>query len=253
MAKKNLTASRPKTPVSVPAALVNLGSWYLNTYKQDMVDFMNRIATFLNNPATLAPEKAAVLLTGSRRFYLGCHQWNLWSWNRKAKAVAESGLIAWQPWTLGANYANNSFEDLFADVDSHIRAPYVAQLPIYDISLRLTYCWPSLTSLKPTKWVYVHNIPLLAYRSLVACGYLTNRSIKGANHVPYSDFAQLWPQLDAIEIEDLLCELGKEIRNYHKQQGNNIGNVLTTPQALTACATSLSNTAKAYYAARVNP
>jgi len=107
----------------------------------------------------------------------------------------------------------NNFEDLYSYVWNTLnnpKIPMISQLAIYDISVRLVYLQPN-NLLMPKNIVYIHALPMKAFNLLVK-----KNIVKGVKRntpqVPHSKLAGYFSGLDAFQIEDLLCQLGKSIR-----------------------------------------
>ncbi len=79
--------------------------------------------------------KAMLLLLGDNKWYVGCHQWYL----RLHKDIydgAIADIISHRLWEIPLD-AFNSFEELYDNIAQWLRRPYINQLTIYDVALRL--------------------------------------------------------------------------------------------------------------------
>ena len=107
----------------------------------------------------------------------------------------------------------NTFEDLYRFVWGTLnnpKIPMISQLVIYDISVRLVYLQPN-NLLMPKDIVYIHALPMTAFNLLIK-KYNVKGIKRNMPQVPYSQLARYFPGLDAFQIEDLLCQLGKSLR-----------------------------------------
>ena len=88
--------------------------------------------------------------------------------------------------------------------------PEIKQLAIYDIAIHVAFL-QSESALMPKAVVYIHALPMSAYNWLVSKGFLKGLK-KNTPQVSYKVIGPYFKGLDAFQIEDLLCQLGKSIR-----------------------------------------
>jgi chloramphenicol O-acetyltransferase len=107
----------------------------------------------------------------------------------------------------------NDFEGVFNYVWRTLnnpKIPQIAQLAIYDISIRLAYLHQN-KNLLPKDVVYIHALPMRAFNLLIKNKHITGVK-KNIPQVPYGQLTSYFPDLSAFQIEDLLCQLGKSLR-----------------------------------------
>jgi len=185
-----------------------LTKWY-NKYHNDYCcdDFLR---TF-NNPKNM--NMAFILLVGDVKLYRDCHAQYLWRFSKNHPSRDEilKRINATQLWGASISHLK-TFEELYDFVRKQLnnpKIPQIDQLIIYDIALRLA-CIKDREFL-PKDYVYVHALPLKAWKNLVLNGIITGiRVVDGK--IPYSKISSHFPGLSACEIEDLFCDLGKSMR-----------------------------------------
>ena len=198
-----------------------LTQWYLKDYLNNKQDDSKRILRcFLDN----TNDKAMVLFIGNNHINRECHQQYLWrfpkNWSSKdelLKRIRETAL-----WDVSFDHLDN-FENLYSLVWDRLntpRIPQIQQLVIYDIAVHLAYI--NEERLLPKDVVYIHALPLKAWNTLIK-----NHILNGFKaNIPQVQFSRLSPYfngLSALQIEDLLCELGKSMRRvkYGRASKNN--------------------------------
>ena len=157
----------------------------------------------------------------------------LWRFNRKNTIATILGRIEnVKLWEKPTNVIFYSFEDLFNycfEIVNNPKVKYIGQLAIYDLSIHLALLWRDC-NLMPKEYVYIHALPKKSYNRLVREGIIKkfviyNGKIKTVDIKPY------FPHLQADEIEDLLCWVGKIIREIDKDCNQvNLANIIKYAQ-----------------------
>lgn len=206
--------------------IIQLEEWYItNIRKKDNKPLW--IDSFSNNDAN----KSFILLTGEidlKSMSLSNHLRYLWRFNYKItidtilKRIDDAKL-----WEIPQNNILNNFEDIYNYVYKKINNPkvrYIGQLAIYDISLHLVWLW-GMTHLMPKDYVYIHALPKRAHSRLVKEGIIKNLTVTNGM-IKTTEFKPYFPNLNAYEIEDLLCTIGKVIRMIVRDSNKvNIANI----------------------------
>lgn len=169
-----------------------------------------------------AKNKPFILLTGVKNLATmprDNHMRYLWRFNYivSIKTIF-SRMNKCKLWVKPKAPVFKTFEDLYDYVNKKINNPkvkYIDQLAIYDISLHLVWLWGNL-NLLPQQYVYIHALPKRAYQRLLKQGLMTPGIVKNGK-IELSYFGKYFPNLRADEIEDLLCWIGKAIRNLDKR------------------------------------
>ena len=179
--------------------LVNLVQWYQKGFQHGIHSgYCNLHKCLQANP----PQIAQKLLISNHQWYLRFHPLYL--------QTAINNIVAHSPWNQSFS-KYTSFEDVYNDIYKWLSAKYVRQLCVYDFSLNLVAALKKW-NLMPHKYVYIHALPLHAYQWLYKGGYVAN-ALKVGGTVNVGDFTGCFGNtLDAYDIENLLCMLGKRIR-----------------------------------------
>ena len=155
-------------------------------------------------------EKAKVLLIDVNGFCKGCHQWYL----RLHKDIydgAIADIISHRLWDMPLE-AFNSFEELYDNIAQWLRRPYINQLTIYDVALRLVIARGE-PRLMPRDYVYVHAKPRVVYRDLYQAKLVSYKPYGWNTRIPTKEFRKHFSALTPFEsylIEDLLCYIAKK-------------------------------------------
>lgn len=150
------------------------------------------------------------------KLLIGTHQNRLH--NVKARPYRDKAvkkLANDKTWTKLSQFS--TFEDLFDYMKQLLTMNYIGQVTIYDVCLRMTKCFEP--SLSPKDYVYVHATVYDALVQLQKKGMFNKTvSLKNNSRISITHFAQLFGNLDSCYIEDILCCIGKQVRNYKAQQ-----------------------------------
>lgn len=155
-------------------------------------------------------EKAKMLLIDVNGWCKGCHQWYL----RLHKDIydgAIADIISHRLWEMPLDDFN-SFEDLYDNIAQWLRRPYINQLTIYDVALRLVIAREE-SRLMPRDFVYVHAKPRLVYRRLYQAKLVSYKPHGWNIRVPTEEFRKHFGALNPFEsylIEALLCYIAKK-------------------------------------------
>ncbi len=155
-------------------------------------------------------EKAKVLLFDVNGWCKGCHQWYL----RLHKDIydgAIADIISHRIWEMPLD-SFNSFEELYDNIAQWLRRPYINQLTIYDVALRLVIAREKL-HLMPRNNVYIHAKPRVVYRYLYQAKLVSYKPTDWNIKVPTNEFSKHFSALIYFEsylIEDLLCYIAKQ-------------------------------------------
>lgn len=198
-----MTKKHSTTTMKAPTASLDpIVDWYVNNYRSTYFPSScgPSHSTLLSKPSD--KEKAEELLNDP-------HMWALKSWMKATVYLPlMADVIKIKPWLSVSRFKD--FEDLYAWVYSWMKRPYVGQLYIYDVALRLAML-DSSGSLMPSKYVYLHARPMKGYKELFNRGYFTY-PVKGQEAViPRTAFDPPFAKLKAYEIEDLLCYIAKSL------------------------------------------
>lgn len=161
--------------------------------------------------ATLADDKEAkLLLIGDINWYPGCHQWYL-KLHQDVYDGTIADIISHRLWEIPLD-TFSSFEELYDSIYKWLRRPYINQLTIYDVVLRLIIARKE-ERLMPCEYVYIHAKPRVVYRYLYHAKLVSHKP-KGWNiKVPIEVFRKSFRDLTPFEsylIEDLLCHIAKK-------------------------------------------
>ena len=157
--------------------------------------------------------KAVLLLLGDNKWYVGCHQWYL----RLHKDIYDgviADIISHRLWEIPLD-AFNSFEELYDNIAQWLRRPYINQLTIYDVALRLVIAREE-SRLMPLDYVYVHAKPRAVYRHLYQAKLVSYKPHGWNIRVPTEEFRKHFGALksfDSYMIEILLCYIAKNFRH----------------------------------------
>ena len=177
----------------------------------------NKKLSRLLTSALTDEEKAKVLLIDVNGWCNGCHQWYL----RLHKDIYDgviADIISHRLWEMPLD-AFNSFEDLYNNIAQWLRRPYINQLTIYDVALRLVIAREE-SRLMPRDFVYVHAKPRLVYRRLYQAKLVSYKPHGWNIRVPTKEFHKHFSALKRFEsylIEDLLCYIAKQIFDTSKK------------------------------------
>ena len=181
-------------------------NWYLKYYVSLTNQGDNDLRSNYNGTSS-SFDKAELLLMGN-------HQWYLNVFHKNIMLNVINYLIKTKPWLK--TYKNCCFEDVYKDV-LLLKGPYIQQLTIYDIALRIAIVKNQI-NLLPSKYVYLHATPMAAYKWLYKNGVVLLK-IKGFKAIiDISSFMGVFNPLDARQIEDMLCHLEKGI--IRRKKGN---------------------------------
>lgn len=194
---------------SKPSICQELANWYIKYYATN-----NSKSVFLGAFASSQIDKATVLVVGDTSLKRDNHMFYLWrfkkNWSSRdvlLRRIRNNSLWTSLPATI------NDFEGVFSYVWSTLnnpQIPQIAQLAIYDISVRLAYLQQN-KNLLPKNVVYIHALPMTAFNLLIKKNQITGVN-RNTPQVTYSILAGYFPGLSAFQIEDLLCQLGKSLR-----------------------------------------
>lgn len=206
------------TPTKPLPSLQPFVDWYLN---QNNGCISHREA-FANNIKEIRETVLSGKLTDQEivdLFFKNEHFWALKSFFKyKVYIPVRNEFERLRPWTLIPG-SFQTFEDIYSWLKSKLQPLGATQLVIYDLSLWLSALDPS-GNLLPRDNVYVHATPMNAYKKLYAKGYFKHQPEQPNDIIPRTVFLPPFDQLTAYEIEDLLCHIGKcirEIENEHKK------------------------------------
>lgn len=174
-----------------------------------VVSYNKKLNLLLTSSTLKDEEKANVLLIGDNKWYTGCHQWYLRIhidvYNDTIKDIISNHL-----WNIPLNTIC-SFEELYQEISKLLYKPYITQLTIYDVALRLAIGRRELRLL-PKEYVYIHAKPRITYGNLYK-SHLVSLKPNGWNiQVPICVFEKHFKGLKSYEpyiIEDFLCFLAK--------------------------------------------
>ena len=198
-----------KITTTRPAPLTRNISWYKSTCLSLVLICDVQYRKFMTDPSITDYDKARKLLIGNHQWYLPCFHKSMT--NSLLTSIEKS-----KPWNKSYSHCN-TFEDIYSDVESWLKCKYINQLTIYDVALRIAVILNN-PALMPKDYVYVHAIPLQEYKKLVKRGFSFPKLSK-EDKVPYSKMSPFFGGLNAREIEDLLCHMGKGL----------VGKTLTKP------------------------
>lgn len=155
-------------------------------------------------------KKAKLLLIGDIDWYPGCHQWYL-KINKEVYDGTIADIVSHRLWEIPLD-GFCSFEELYNSIYQWLRRPYINQLTIYDVTLRLVLTRNELRLL-PHDYVYLHAKPRVVYQYLYHTKLVSHKpngwNIKVPIEVFYKTFSDLTP-FESYLIEDLLCYIAKK-------------------------------------------
>ena len=161
--------------------------------------------------STLTNEKKAkVLLIGDINWYPGCHQWYL-KFHKDVYDDTIADIINHRLWEIPLNMFG-SFEELYDSFYKWLLRPYINQLTIYDVALRLVLARDE-TRLLPHDYVYIHAKPRGVYQYLYHTRMVLYKPNGWNTKVPIEVFRKKFSDLKPFEsylIEDLLCYIAKK-------------------------------------------
>ena len=159
-------------------------------------------------------EKAEKLLIDVNGWCKGGHQWYL-KFHKDVYDGTIADIVSHQVWDMSLD-SFASFEELYDSFYQWLRRPYINQLAIYDVVLRLVIAREE-ERLMPRDFVYIHAKPRMVYGDLYKAK-LVLQEPKGWNiKVPTKEFFEIFGNLKKFEsylIEDLLCYIAKNKNKY---------------------------------------
>lgn len=195
--------------------------WYLKSYLNHKNGCISHRDAFVNNINNFRKKVLSGTLSDQEivdLFFKNNHFWALKSFYKyKVYIPVRNEFERLRPWTLILG-SFQKFEDLYSWLESKLQPLGATQLVIYDLSLWLSALDPS-GNLLPRDNVYVHATPMKAYKMFYAKGYFKHHPKQPNDIILRTVFLPQLDQLTAYEIEDLLCHIGKcirEIENEHK-------------------------------------
>ncbi len=179
-------------------------TWYNKNILPNRACFQQKYAKLMQS-AQSDKDRAHLLLVGDMGWPIGCHQWFL-----KMRMTVYHQMIAEiksrKLWTMPLQqYA--TFEDLYKSLEEWMNRPYIRQLTIYDVAIRIVIANREYR-LMPKDYVYLHAKPRAAYAQLLKNGCVAFKP-KGWNVVIPREKMPEFGNLDSYSIEDLLCVIKK--------------------------------------------
>ena len=174
-----------------------------------VLDHNEKLSRLLTSALT-DEEKAKVLLIDVNGWCKRGHQWYL----RLHKDIYDgtiADIISHRLWEMPLD-AFNSYEELYDNIAQWLRRPYINQLTIYDVALRLVIAREE-SRLMPLDYVYVHAKPRAVYRHLYQAKLVSDKPHVWNIRVPTQEFRKHFSALKPFEsylIEDLLCYIAKK-------------------------------------------
>ena len=197
--------------------MIQLEKWYIANIREK-----NDVPKWRDDFERIGIDKSFMILTGVSDLSSmprNNHLRYLWRFNHKdAIDTVIERINKAQLWVKPIDIVLNNFEELYKYVVDKVNTPeikFIGQLAIYDISIHLALLWNE-QNLIPKDYVYLHALPERAYRRLVKEGIIKKLSFKNGN-IKTTDLRPYFPTLHAYEIEDLLCHIGKAIRELDKR------------------------------------
>ncbi len=179
----------------------NLINWYIKYCRKEVAQDDSKLCS-LFNASSSNKEKAILLLIGKHQWYLKPFHPDIYN------AIIDKMAID-APWNKMKSY--DSFEDVFNDHLKWKAYDYIQQLTVYDIAIRLVII-NNDEKLQPTNKLYLHAVPMTAYKWLFNNGIVNVKVTGSYSIVEKKDLKGVFGSLTAREIEDLLCHLGKGIK-----------------------------------------
>lgn len=199
---------------SPPPTLQLFVNWYNKCIKPRVLDDFKSLIGIIQNPSISDYDKAVSILLGRDRKSTDDHAWYL----RVFHPATYNGLLidlsVNKPWANIPPSAT-SFEDLYNWVEGAYNRQFVGQLIIYDIALRLAVVSQN-PNLMPDRLVYIHALPLAAFKWLCACGFIPSKNFQPNRTECITIFANAFGNLESYWIEDLLCHISKSMRRVCK-------------------------------------
>ena len=154
-------------------------------------------------------EKAKKLLIDVNGWCKGGHQWYL-KFHKDVYNETIADIISHHVWDMPLDEFA-SFEDLYYSFYQWLRRPYINQLTIYDVALRLVLAREEYR-LMPRDFVYIHAKPRKVYDYLYKAKLVSQKPKGWIIKVPVKEFRKHFSTLKHFEsylIEDLLCYIAK--------------------------------------------
>ncbi len=199
-----------------------IAEWYLtNVATRDPQNLRDA----LKNPGA---NKVEIMLIGEGKRKRDNHLGYLWRFPRTfpyrielLKRIANDEL-----WNMSMS-GFCCFEDLYNELWNRYKMKYINQLVIYDLALNIIYATGNV-SLLPKEYVYVHALPLKGFGFLKKYSELkkTKKILKNGK-IPFRMLTNYFPGLNASQLEDLFCYVGKSVRRVNAEgKGMKSGNTL---------------------------
>lgn len=195
-----------------------LANWYLTHVVREGNTYADNLRKALNNPGA---DKAIILLTGEEKRSRDNHVGYLWRFPKTFPYRLEllKRMTNDKLWNMSLT-GFSCFEDLYNNLRERYKMSYIGQLAIYDIAIHTIYATGNV-SLLPKDFVYVHALPVQGFRFLKKHSELNNTKITIKNgKVPFSKLTKYFPGLDAVQLEDLFCYVGKSVRRVNGKGKN---------------------------------
>ena len=154
-------------------------------------------------------ERAKKLLIDVNGWCKGGHQWYL-KFHKDIYNETIADIISHQVWDMPLDEFA-SFEALYDSFYQWLRRPYINQLTIYDVVLRLVIAREE-KRLMPCEFVYIHAKPRKVYGYLYKTKQVLQKPQGWNIKVPVEEFRKNFGTLkhfDSYLIEDLLCYIAK--------------------------------------------
>lgn len=199
--------------------LIELWRKVIGKPKVDKPDFHNSTSykNLLSRPIAATVSEEDLYHAYELLIYDGEHQWHLNSAYIENRDEALELLIQDRLWDK--DFSTSTFEDIFQHVKKLLvkdgkRLNGITQLTWYDISLRLVMNNNEKWKCYPDK-VYVHALPGYVSKRILDIHYPGQKQ-KTCDIIDSSVFAPLFPDLEPMKVEWILCEIGKAIRQFNK-------------------------------------
>jgi len=181
--------------------------WYIKHCREEIVRADDKLRSSFNSTSSVK-DKSILILKGK-------HQWYLKPFHPDIYNAIIDRIAVESPWNKMKNY--HSFEDIFNDHLKLKEYEFIQQLTVYDIAKRLAIINHG-EKLQPTKILYLHATPMMAYKWLFNNGFM-NVKVKGCySTVEMKDIKGVFGSLTAREIEDFLCHLYKGIKRVRENK-----------------------------------
>ena len=181
--------------------------WYIKHYREETVRADEEFRSSFNS-ASSDKYKAILILIGKHQWYLKPFHPDIYN------AIIERMAID-APWNKMKSY--DCFEDVFNDHLKWKEYDSIQQLTVYDIAMRLAIIYAD-KKLQPTKKLYLHATPMIAYKWLFNHGFVSVKVKGGYSTIEIKDLKGVFGSLTAREIEDFLCHLEKGIKRVRENR-----------------------------------